>query len=206
MRVAPPPFPSIGCDTITTLDKVRCDGLRSAGIGFVFRYLGALTAGERDIILTSGLGLGLVTYSDAPGWVPTAEKGAAYAVTDRQHLVAVGAPTGATVMVDLEGVASSASPDDVAAFVNARSKPLGDAGFVPGLYVGYGGGLTAEQLYALPYTRHYWRSLSRVPEPSCGWVLMQASPGDIVVAGTEIDVDYPQRDFEGRAPMLVWSP
>jgi hypothetical protein len=205
MKIAPPPFPSIGCDTITVMDAVRCQGLRAAGVGFIFRYLGSLGPAERDVILASGLGLGLVTYSDAPGWVPTAEKGAAYAVTDHQHLIAAGIPLGATVMVDLEGVATTASPADVAAFINARSKPLADAGFVPGLYVGYGGGLTSDELYALPHTRHYWRSLSRVPEPSCGWVMMQASPGDIIVAGTEVDVDYPQHDFQGRQAMLVWA-
>lgn len=203
MIIRPPAFPSIGCDTTQVMDSVRCQGLRAHGISWIYRYLGSLTQAERDVILASGLGLGVVTYSDAPGWVPTASKGSADSAIDRIHLTNAGIPSGVTVQIDLEGVASSAPATDVEAFLNARSQPLvGSAG----LYVGAGGGLTAEQLYGLPYIHTYWRSLSRdIAEPSCGWGLIQAFPDDIVVGGTQIDVDYSVKDYQGRQPLLLWA-
>lgn len=203
MRVAPAPFPGVGIDTIQVLDAVRCRALRGAGVQFVMRYLGSLSTAERDVILGEGLGLGVVTYSDAPGWMPSATKGSMYGQADRVHLSSAGIPAGVTVAIDLEGASPDASAGEVTAFLNARSSllPAGDAG----LYVGYGGGLTGEQLGALPYIHRYWRSLSNVPTPTVGWSLMQASPGNVIIGGTQVDVDYAQGDFEGRRWMLLWG-
>jgi len=58
--------------------------------------------------------------------------------------------------------------------------------------------LTAEQLYALPGFTRYWRSLSNVPEPQCGFVLNQVYP-TTSFAGVSIDYDYAQLDYEARS-------
>jgi hypothetical protein len=203
MIVKPAPFPSLGADMVTVLDAVRCAALRGNGIAFVVRYLDSLTQGELETILASGLGCSFVSYAPPGGWIPSeifGEQGGAQAV---RELKALGVPQGATCWTDLEGVSEDAPAANVEAWGNARAGVIQAAGYDAGLYVGAGAGLTAEQLYALAFDR-YWKSLSRVPEPECGWSLIQLYP-TTTIGGTAVDIDCVQKDYRGRLPAMVWA-
>ncbi len=201
MFVRPASFPSLGIDCVTILDAVRCATLRQAGISFVVRYLGAISQAERDNILAAGLALSVVTYSRAEGWLPTSGMGTADGETDLAHLAAAGIPVGATVWIDLEGCGGAASA--AMEWVNERAAVLAEGGYDVGLYVGSFQPLSAEQLYAIPTVDRYWRSLSSgVPEPACGWSMIQLWP-TTTIGGTEVDVDVVQQDHKGRLPLII---
>jgi hypothetical protein len=180
----------------------RASALKAVGMTFAVRYLGSITAEELQIILGAGLLFMPVTFSRAVGWVPTPGMGTSDGNLDVRNLKAAGIPQGVTTWIDLEGTAGNAQ--EVSAWVIERATVLNNAGYNTGLYVGAECGLTGDQLYALPNINRYWRSLSDVIPPSCGWCLMQAYK-TITLAGTEIDVDYVQYDYEERLPMMVAS-
>lgn len=204
MILRPPPFPSLGVDCITTLDAVRCKGLVGAGMRFACRYLGSLTVAERDVILASGMGISPVTYGRTSWDGLSSGAGIVDGGVDLAHLTDAGIPSGATVWIDLEGVPSSTSAADVEAWVDARSYRLKKAGYDVGLYIGAAPGLSGDQAYSLPNVDRYWRSLSRVPEPTCGFSLLQLFP-TTMIAGTSVDVDCVQQDWHGRLPIMVWA-
>jgi hypothetical protein len=200
--VAPAPLFALGIDTIAVLDAVRCQGLKSAGMSYALRYLGSLTSAERDLILASGLWLSVVTYGRTDWTGLGTDLGETDGSSDVDHLTVAGIPMGATVWIDLEGAPVNEATA-ITAWLNARSAALKAAGFDVGLYVGAGAGLTAAQLYALPNVDRYWRSLSNVPTPDAGYAMLQLYPDDQIVAGTQVDVNVTQTDWQGRRAMFV---
>ena len=199
MRIVSAPFPATGFDTVTPMTSKRASALKNKGMAFAVRYLGSITSAELQVILDAGLLFLPVTFSRAVGWVPVPGMGTSDGNLDVSHLKSAGIPQGCTVFIDLEGTAGNAQ--EVSAWVNERVGVLKNAGYDAGLYVGAECGLTGDQLYALNVNR-YWRSLSAVTPPSCGWCLMQAYK-TITLAGTSIDVDYVQYDYKDRLPMMV---
>lgn len=195
-KVVPATFPAIGFDTVTPLSGTSASALRAAGMHFAIRYLGSLEAAEVQHILEAGLALMPVTYSRAPGWQPTGELGLEDGMLAAGRADAAGFPSGVTVWCDLEG--ASGDVDTTTAYVNAWAGVVRDAGFDPGLYVGSGQALDGAQLYALAVDR-YWRSFSKVPEPTCGWCMLQLYKTTIV-AGVGVDVDVVQYDYRARVP------
>jgi hypothetical protein len=202
MVIQPAPFPALGIDCVTVLDATSAAALKAAGMQFAIRYLGSVTASELEAILDAGLFFMPVTFSRGGGWVPTAAMGASDGQQDVQHLKALGIITGCTVWIDLEGVDPATPADVVSAWVNARAAVLKSAGFDVGLYVGANCILSSEQLYALPTVDRYWKSLSKVPEPTCGFAMYQLYK-TVTVAGVEVDVDCIQYDWQGRLPIVV---
>jgi hypothetical protein len=186
----------MGFDTVSVLNDAAAAALRAAGMRFAVRYLGSLKGDEVSSILKAGLALMPVTYSRASGWTPTGELGqedGSSAVADAK---AAGFPAGVTVWCDLEGCAGTV--ETTSAYVNAWAGVVRDAGFDPGLYVGSGQALDGAQLYALAVDR-YWRSFSQVPDPTCGWSMIQLYK-TVTVAGTSVDVDVIQYDYRARLP------
>lgn len=203
MVVQPAPFPALGFDTDTPLTVASATGLKAAGMRFCLRYLGSVTAAELAIILNAGLLFMPVTFSRAPGWIPTAAMGTSDGQLDVQHLHSAGIPQGCTVWIDLEGCAGSATA--VSAWVNARAAVIRAAGYDVGLYVGAGDVLNGQQLYALAQIDRYWKSLSDVPTPEpCGFSMLQLWK-TITLAGTLVDIDCIQYDYRDRLPMCVGS-
>lgn len=194
------PFPALGVDCITVLNATSAAALKAAGMRFAIRYLGSITPIELAEILGAGLVFMPVTFSRAPGWVPTAAMGTSDGQTDVQHIKALGLPSGCTVWIDLEGAIGSAST--VSAWVNARAQVIRLSGYDVGLYVGYGSVLDSAQLYALAEVDRYWKSLSDVPTPTCGFSMMQLWK-TTVVAGVSVDVDCIQYDYNDRLPNVV---
>lgn len=200
MQIVPGTFPLQGADTVTPLDSSHCASLKANRIDFVMRYLGGLSAVELKTILASGLKLGLVTFSRAAGWIPTAELGAQDAAKDLLHLAELGIPKGARVWLDLEGSGGGqqASWD----WADARSAAIVAAGYKAGLYVGGGGMIDAQHLYSLPHIDGYWKSLSHVPEPQCGWCMIQLYKS-ITIGSVYVDVNVVQYDYKDRLPSFL---
>ena len=74
------------------------------------------------------------------------------------------------------------------------------AGRVPGGYVGAGSLLSGHQWYELPFLG-YWHSCSMaIPEPDCGFQLIQAYPPNQAYGGTTVDFNMALRDFRNRSP------
>jgi hypothetical protein len=191
------------------MDAVRATSLLQAGLKFAVRYLGSLSASESETILAAGLGLMPVTYGQGANWSPTsggpaANMGTAAGRTDLQHLANAGLPKGCTVWIDLEGVSPSATAADVGAWVNARASVLRSAGWDAGLYVGADSVLNSAELYALVSIDRYWKSLSDVSTPTCGWSLIQLYK-TVTIAGTEVDVDAIQYDYQSRLPNMIFA-
>ena len=188
MNAIQAPFPALGADCITVLDAGRCQGLKDAGLKYVVRYLGSLTAGELSVILASGLLCSIVTYADSFDGPTTI-----------RALGALWIPKGVTVYLDLESTSQSVSA--VTASVNNWASHVSASGWQPGLYVGADQPLSGAQLYTLGVVR-YWESMSAVPDPQCGYCMRQLYK-TVTIAGTEVDINVVQYDYEDRLPTFV---
>jgi hypothetical protein len=193
-----------GVDTIAPFTMATAAKFKNAGYDFVVRYLGAIQPQEREAILGAGLALLAVGYSRRPGWQPSAGEGLGDGNAAVTHAQEAGLLSGMTLFCDLEGPATSASAADCIAYVNAWAKPVAGAGFVAGLYVGYGIPLTPAQLYHDLAVTAYWHSLSNVPDVAVrGYQMVQQPPGNQLVLGVKVDVDVVQADKNGDTPMWM---
>jgi hypothetical protein len=152
------------------------------GYRFAIRYVRResvnsydITAGEVVTLLEARLGIALVQHVAKPGWYPTAARGMAYGKTAAKEARAVGYLAGAHLWCDLEGVSACVSPADTIAFCNAWYDAAGDAGYLPGLYVGDSAGLTGAQLYRALKFAAFWSAynLNRDMEPIARGVMMR---------------------------------
>jgi hypothetical protein len=196
-------FPALGFDTDTQLTAVTAAGLRAAGMTFAIRYLsigaaeaGDLTPGEVGAILGAGLALMAVQHVRYPNWMPSAVLGATDGRSAVANARACDFPAGATIWCDSEGQAGGATA--TIEYINAWAGAVKDGGYDPGLYVGAGTPLDAQELYALDVDR-YWKSFSQVYEPTCGWSMIQLYR-EIELAGVTVDVDVVQYDYKMRVP------
>ena len=180
------------------------------GYDFCVRYLSRnigqvapnLTNAEAIDILNAGLALTAVQHVSNPGWAPTADLGTTYGANAALNAASVGLPGGINIWCDLEGVASNTPSATVIQYCHAWYTAVFNAGYIPGLYVGYNTCLTATQLYDLPF-QHYWRSNSKVPDiPTRGYQLVQNSQTVDNTTGLQIDPDKTQNDNLGGA--VLW--
>jgi len=191
-------FPAMGVDTVARLDGAKAKALYDAGMRFVARYLGTLDATELVAITGAGLAVIAVTYSRASGWTPSEALGTSDGKTAVARAAAVRLPVGATLFLDLEGCVGPAPV--TTAWANAWATVVQAAGYGAGLYVGAApGGLDDNGLYALKVNR-YWRSGSRVPEPKCGYCMLQLYPFNTTIGGVQVDIDVIQQDRHNRLP------
>lgn len=157
------PKGSLGFDCNTRVSLSQARAFQSAGYRFVVRYVRRstkhdydITAGELVGLLNSGLAVMIVQHVAAEGWLPSAALGTAYGAIAAQEAALVGYPRSCILWCDLEGVSPQAKPEEVIAFCNGWYDAVRLAGFDAGLYVGYGCGLTADQLYYKLKFRRYW--------------------------------------------------
>lgn len=172
-------------------DIVDAQLLKAAGIDFVLAYLGAISSQGIDNILSAGLAFMPVTYAD--------NFDASLTIDCLQEC---GIPVGTTVWLDVESVKS-----DPTAAINTWAYALRNAGYDPGLYVGTGIGLSADELGKLDVDR-YWRSCSYVPEPTLrgspiGFCMTQLFPPNQTEQGVLVDYDFIGRDYHGRGPQWI---
>jgi hypothetical protein len=115
-----------------------------------------------------------VQHVAAEGWSPSQALGQEYGGNAAANAQSVGLPAGVNVWLDLEGVAASAAPADIAAYCNAWYDVVSGAGYVPGVYVGANAGLSGDDLFFKLKMSHYWKSGSNVPDISHrGYQLIQ---------------------------------
>jgi hypothetical protein len=203
---------ALGLDTDTKLDADSARRLCDWGFRFAIRYLSLgqphpsdLTSNETQEIINAGLALMAVQHTRMPGWIPNANLGVADGGYAAHNAITAGLPSGVSVCCDLEGVAAGANAKDVMAYCNAWDEAVSAAGYLPVLYVGGACGLTADELYALRFTR-YWKSQSLVPEVTRrGFCMIQLFPS-VTIAGVSVDVNVVQQDYQGGVPKWLVAP
>ncbi len=178
-----------------------------AGYGYCIRYVPVgelldpdLTAEEAEAILAAGLALMPVQHVFEPGWLPNGALGTQVGERAVQWLQDIGFPTGVNVWCDLEGVGDT-DAQSVIDYCESWYAAVSAAGYVPGLYAGYGVGLDDPQLYDLSF-QHYWAAYNTNSSiPTRGYQLVQ-SPQSTNVAGLGYDDDMTQTDQLGGT--VLW--
>ena len=103
--------------------------------------------------------------------------------------------------LDLEGVATAATAQQVIEYCNAWFTEVDNAGFVSGLYVGPQAVLDGHDLFFRLRTKHYWKSAVHVPNvDNRGYQMTQSLPHE--VEGIKIDSDVTKNDDFGDA--AIW--
>jgi hypothetical protein len=206
LQVVAAPSGAKGVDTVTPFTAAIAAKFKAAGYEFVVRYLGAVHPEELQAILGAGLALLMVGYSRRPGWQPTAALGVEDGDNAVLHAQQAGLPKGMTLYCDLEGPASSTTAADCIAYVNAWADAVSAAGYIAGLYVGYGVPLTPQQLYQDLHVTAYWHSCSKVQNVAVrGYQMIQQAPGNQMCLGVLVDFDVIQTDANGDTPHWLVS-
>jgi hypothetical protein len=213
-NVTPAPAGLRGFDANTPITAPAAAAFWNAGYRFALRYVGRtqmashdLTTAEAEILLNQGFGLMPVQHVLNPGWQPTAELGQQYGANAAKFSQQIGFPPGVSVWCDLESVADDASAADVIGYCNAWYTAVADAGYVPGLYVGFQPGLTGKQLYGALKFSSYWAAYNvdgvSNPKPR-SWQLVQ-SVGKGTVGGLTTEVyDADTTVTDGKGGTAVW--
>lgn len=198
-----------GFDANTVLTASSAAKLKAAGYAFCIRYVprtaalkkGNLTRAEALIILNAGLALMAVQHVANEGWIPTASLGTSYGSYAATYAAQdAGLPPGMNIWLDLEGVAPGTPAADVIAYCQAWYNAVQAAGYVPGIYVGFGAILTPDQLYNKLSFKHYWRAYNGPSVATRGYQLVQHT--QVTVAGITIDPDTTQTDHLGGS--VLW--
>ena len=197
-QVKAAPVGSRFIDTVVKINPTIAASLKAAGVDGVFRYLGSIDSKEVSAILGAGLMLGAVCFSRAPGWQPSASIGASDGASMVAHAKSAGLLPGMTLWVDFEGPSGTAT--DQMAYINSCADQITAAGYVAGLYVGLSA-LNPAQLFSTR-VHAYWKSLSNVPTPTCGFQVYQIYP-TTKIANVELDVDFTGSDYAHRQPMVM---
>lgn len=201
---------ALGFDVNQNLSAAQAAGFKSAGYDFCIRYLprtapltkGNLTSTEIKNILEAGLALMAVQHCPEPGWSPSAALGMQYGQYAAEYAVEIGLPPGMSVWLDLEGVIpllAQGVRDYCYAWYNAVGSQA--AGYVPGLYVGFGTGLTPQELYEdLPF-RHYWKAYNGPSLPVRGYQIIQETVK--LMEGISFDPNRLVADNLGGLPLWL---
>jgi hypothetical protein len=119
------------------------------------------------------------------------------------NLRSIGATPGVCVWRDWEGLVPGSTASDCIADDNAWNLAVTQGGYVPGIYFGYNGILTASDLYWRLTCAHYWKSASTVQAPEVrGWQMIQ-SLAPSPVQSYDFDRDVIVQDALGSLP--IWD-
>lgn len=199
-----------GFDTAGVVSANEAQQFAQGGYAFCLRYLslgnvqknGDLSYQEANNILNAGLALSAVQHVLKAGWSPTTQLGTEYGTNAANNAKSIGLPSGMNLWLDLEGVNPATSDQDIIAYCNAWYDSVFSAGFVPGIYIGAGCGLSGSQLYYNLKFQHYWKSVSNVPDvPNRGYQMVQGFVQDKVF-GVGIDSDVTMNDATGGS--VLW--
>lgn len=216
MKIGTLPAGTRGFDCNQPVGPLAASKFVAAGFRFAVRYLKRdvshgydLTRNEVYDLLSTGLGVMAVQHVAPPGWHPTGALGQKYGETAAIEAKLAGLLPNTTVWLDLEGVARSASPADVALFCNEWYAAVAFESYSPGIYVGDSCGLTANQLYHTLRFKRYWAAynLNRDDFPAVRGVQMRQSTyppfGSRVDVHYEYDVDMITKDSMGDLPAIL---
>lgn len=194
------------CNCTLTYDKAL--QFKQNGYDFTIRYVGRLQQASFDItnaeiqnILKAGLQLGLVQHCPKPDWVTTKELGVTYGQNALNFAKEAGYQKGCIVYLDLEGLKSGTPKQDIIDFSNAWYDEVSKE-YTAGIYIGYNIYLSGDELYNKLKFKHYWKSLSRVPDiPIRGYEMSQFDGG--TVCGIQIDRNEMAGDKLGNSPVFM---
>ena len=193
-----------GCDIATPVTAAQAAALYADGARWIGRYLGSLQEPELTGILAAGLKLLVIAgYARVGDWSASTGLSDASEAIARAH--ALGLPSGITIFLDLESSSGAMTPDAAIAYATAHAHAVQSTGDIAGLYAGAGCPLDGAQLYSLPHTA-YAQACSDGYTVKCGWQWIQAHPGDLSLAGIQVDLGMLVEDYMGRLPWLVAGP
>jgi hypothetical protein len=213
-KVEKSPSGSKGFDCNTPLTSTTAADFRKAGFAFALRYVprnyvtdpaspsGNITRAEAEIILKAGLALMIVQHVAASPWDPTGELGMTYGQFAASNCQAIGLPRGVNVFLDLEGVRAGTDPQNVLDYAGTWGDVVGDAGYIPGIYIGASCGINAQQIVSLTNFKQFWRSgSSSSPQIGApGYCMQQTISSSLVLGGVAYDSNVITTDQNGGTP------
>lgn len=206
--------PSRGFDTDTEITADAAAAFVAAGFRWCARYVsraapeqGDLTKEEVNTILAAGLALIVVQHAPPANWSASNSNGLLWGRAALRNVQLLGLPIGLSLFKDHEGVnLSAADATEIAGHINNWSQPLRQAGYSPGLYVGFDAGLDAAQLYYRLTLNCYWQSASQVPAPEVrGYCIHQINGAGGEIGGVTYDLDMLDADAKGDLPYWLVS-
>lgn len=203
-----------GFDANVTITPEQADAFWDAGFRFALRYVGRtqmashdLTADEAAMLLSKGFAVMPVQHVKSGEWLATGDLGTEYGANAAKFSQDIGFPPGVNVWMDLESVSTTSAADDVIAYCNNWYAQVADAGYVPGVYIGWQPGLSGSKLYSSLKFQHYWAAYNvdgvSSPKPR-GYQLVQSSgSGNVGSLSTDVyDVDATHVD--GKGDQVLW--
>lgn len=213
----PPGTKGFDANVVITSEVARA--FYSRGYRFAIRYVprvkrrpNDLSRAELAVLMRAGLAVNVVQHVALPGWYPDGPLGTMYGQVAALEADDAGYTVGATLWCDLEEVAAAATRQQVIAYVNAWTAAVSDAGYQPGLYVGYRCGLSAQDLFHALNVRAYWAAynLDADKYPAVRGVCMRqhATGNSDRVPGVsfEFDVNLAGKDAMGDSPTFMLAP
>lgn len=214
MPVQKIPIGTLGFDCNVTVSPTAARSMAEHGYRFAVRYVRRGPSRPSDVspeeiaaLHHAGLAVMPVQHVESESsWVPSQDKGLAYGNAAVAGACAAGIPFSASLWLDLEGVAVDVPAATVIAYCNAWWTAVDEAGFLPGIYVGWHAGLNATQLYRALKFKQYWAAynLNRDQYPIVRGIMMKQrapKPGDVPHGlPFPIDVNVVSGDAFGDLP------
>lgn len=208
-----------GFDANVPITAEAARAFYARGYRFAVRYVPRVKRRPNDLsrvelatLLRAGLALSVVQHVPLPGWYPDAPLGEMYGQVAALEADDAGYSVGATLWCDLEEVAKAATRRQIIEYGNAWYDAVQDAGYQPGLYVGYGAGLTAQDLFHTLKFRTYWSAYNldadRYPAVRGVCMRQHAAGASDRVPGVsfEFDVNLAGKDALGDSPKFMLAP
>jgi Domain of unknown function (DUF1906) len=209
MSIVKQATPGMAFDIDQEVTASLADAFLKAGYSACLRYLprtpalipGNLTSGEKDTILNAGLSLSAVQHCPIPGWNPTAALGTEYGTYAAKYAAEIGLPPGMNLFLDLETPSASATAQDCIDYANAWYDSVLAAGYIPGVYLGFGLPLSSKQLHDDLKFSHYWRAYNGPDVATRGYEIVQHTAKTL--NGISYDPNTVSADALGGLPMWL---
>ena len=180
-------------DCFSDLSSADCAFLLSEDKEAVGQYLERLTPLKIATILSSGLGLFVISECAAPGWEPTEASGEAKGIEIVTRARVLDIPVELPMVVDYEDPAVTTTEDDATAWLDAVGRRVLGAGHPAELYVGYRPILSGIRLYERPAYTRYYASSPYSPTLPCGYAIVQHA-WNVKLGHLLVDLDRAKAD------------
>jgi Domain of unknown function (DUF1906) len=165
---------------------------------------GNLSSAEISTLLAAGLGIFVAQHCPEPGWSPSATLGQKYGSYAAQYAAEIGLPKGMHLWLDLETPAETATAQNCIDYENAWSTAVKAAGYLPGVYVGYGLPLSPTQLFKDFIAAAYWSAYNYTDGVATRGVQITQHTAEIL-NGISFDPNMISADLKGNLPMLLYN-
>lgn len=198
-----------GFDCNCKLTKELCKKFLDQDYKVAIRYVGRnsiashdLDKNELEIIIDSGLELGIVQHCPIPPWIPTTDLGIKWGRNAAVFAKQCGYSQGKFLCLDLEGVKKGTPKQDIIDYCNNWYNQVVSYGFEPAIYIGYDVWLSSNELYYNLKFKHYWAAYNVTIAPTArGYQIKQQLQKK--VNGIYIDSDIITKDLLGVSPSFM---